>query len=395
MNPDFSNTATAFAHLSDKKLKQALFLFSFITKPFWVKSGKILLSIAKKLGIPYGWAVRNNIFSHFCGGENIEQCKPAIAKLASLGCYSILDYSAEGLNGEENFDAVCSEIKKTIEFSKESKHIGFGVFKFTGICDFALLEKISRNEPLNETEQQQWNNALLRAESIFKLAHSYQLPVFVDAEETWIQPAIDRMIEPLMVQLNRQTALVYTTIQMYRSNSLDLLKHLIDNARRSGFIAGVKLVRGAYMEKERIRAAKLGYPSPIHVDKNATDSAFNEAVTLCIHNIDHIHCCIATHNEDSCKHGISLMKQVGIKPGDKRVCFAQLYGMSDHITFNLAATGYYVAKYLPYGPIEKVMPYLVRRAEENSSVRGQSNREIDNLKRELQRRKGTKLKQRI
>lgn len=386
MKPDFTNISVAFSHLTDKELKRAVFLFSFITKPFWVNIGKFFLVIAKTLRIPYGWAVRKNVFRHFCGGETIEKCIPAMQKLSKANCFSILDFSAEGLEGEKNFDSVCAEIQRTIDFAGSNAGISFGVYKFTGMCEFSLLEKVSENAVLSQEDQLKWQKAKQRAESIFSLAASKNIPVFVDAEETWIQPAIDSMLEPMMEYYNKQSAIVFTTIQMYRSDSFGMVNTLIEKARAGNYIAGVKLVRGAYMEKERNRALRLGYPSPIHVDKASTDNAFNEAVRLCIQNIEHIHLCIASHNEHSCQMSADFMLHSGINYDDKRIWFAQLYGMSDHITFNLAASGFRVAKYLPYGPVEKVMPYLVRRAEENSSVAGQSNREIENLKRELKRR---------
>ncbi len=387
MNPDFSNTEKAFRHLSDKDLKRALFLFSFITKPFWVKTGKLLVSLARFLYIPYGWAVKKNVFAHFCGGETMDKCVPTIEKLASNNCYSILDYSAEGLQGEENFDAVCGEILGTIELSQKNNNISFGVFKFTGMAEFSVLEKVSSGGPMSSDEQNSWNNALKRALKIIEAGSEAGLPVFVDAEETWIQPAIDSMIESMMLRFNKDSALAFTTVQMYRKDGVQKVQKLIEHAKIYGYVSGVKLVRGAYMEKERERALKHGYPSPIHPTKAETDKAFNDAVELCIENIQHIHLCIATHNERSCSLAVEKMQSRNLSPEDQRVWFAQLYGMSDHITFNLAGLNYRTAKYLPYGPVQKVMPYLIRRAEENSSVRDQSNREIENFRKEISRRK--------
>ncbi len=385
-SPDFTNTKLAFAYLSDKEVKKAVFLFSFLTKPFWVKTGKMMLAVTRFFHIPYGWAVRRNIFSHFCTGVTIEQCSPVIQKLARFNCYSILDYSAEGLQGEANFDSVCSEILSTINMAYKNKHIAFGVFKFTGMVDFALLEKISSGSELIDNDRTLWKNALNRAETIFAAAAKFQHPVFVDAEETWIQPAIDSMADEMMLKFNRNGAVVFTTVQMYRVDGLEKVGQLIEHAKNNGYVSGVKLVRGAYMEKERERADKHGYPSPVHPTKPDTDKAFDDAVELCLSNRDHIHVCIATHNEHSCMNAVEKMNTFNIDKNDRRVWFAQLFGMSDHITFNLAHAGYNTAKYLPYGPVQKVMPYLVRRAEENSSVADQSNREILNFRKELQRR---------
>ena len=387
MKPNFTNTEIAFKHLSNFELAKATFLFTFITKPFWVTLGKSLIFIAKTLRIPYGWALKRNVFRHFCGGTKVDNCNPVIQKLGDYGCYSILDYSAEGQQGEENFDKVCQEILKTIDIAKTQPFISFGVFKFTGMTSFELLEKVAAETPLTEKEQQNWENAMRRVTSIYEKAASLQLPIFVDAEDSWIQPAIDKMVFEMMPRFNKEQPIVFTTIQMYRTAGIPMLETLIQKAKTENFKAGVKLVRGAYMENERTRAFEMRYASPIHNTKSDTDHAFNQAVAICIDNIDTIHVCVATHNEESCSLAISRMEEKGMAPNDKRVAFAQLYGMSDHITFNLAHSGYYVSKYLPYGPVEKVMPYLIRRAEENSSVADQSNREITNFKAELQRRR--------
>jgi proline dehydrogenase len=387
MRPDFSNTEIAFKHMSYKELRRAIFLFRFITKPFWVSFGKAMLKFAVFMRIPYGWAVRWNIFKHFCGGTSIENCVPLIEKLAIHNCFSILDYSAEGQDGEDNFDAVCNEIKGSVQLAKVNTSISFGVFKFTGMISFELLEKSSAGHTLNSQEQTSMNKAVSRADQIFQTASQASIPVFVDAEETWIQNAIDAMTLSMMEKHNTLSPVVFTTIQMYRRDGLQQLMALIDLAKEKGFVAGVKLVRGAYMEKERNRAQKLGYSSPIHSTKTNTDKMFNEAVKLCLHNLNHIHVCIATHNELSCLLVSEIMEEQNIDKKDKRIWFAQLYGMSDHITFNLSNNNYCVSKYLPYGPVQKVMPYLIRRAEENSSVAAQSNREIENFKKELQRRK--------
>lgn len=386
MKPNFRNTSIAFKHLSNRELRRAVILFTFITKPFWVNIGKNALLIAKFLRIPYGWAVKRNIFQHFCGGTRVDKCEPVIEKLGKFGAYSILDYSAEGLQGESNFDHVCEEILKTIEVAKNQKHISFGVFKFTGMTSFELLEKVASKVPLSNNEQQLWIAAKNRAKRIYQKASEIGLSIFVDAEDSWIQPAIDEMVYEMMPIFNWEKPIVYTTIQMYRTEGLKMLHELHQFAIVNQCKAGVKLVRGAYMENERARAFQMRYASPIHFTKKDTDQAYDEAVSFCLENLDQIDVCVATHNEESCEKAIEKMESLGIEAGDKRVAFAQLFGMSDHITFNLAHSGYYVSKYLPYGPVQKVMPYLVRRAEENSSVTDQSNREIENFKRELTRR---------
>ena len=386
MKPNFRNTSIAFQHLTNGELRRAIFLFTFITKPFWVNIGKSLLMIAKFLRIPYGWAVKRNIFQHFCGGTRVDKCEPVIEKLGKFGAYSILDYSAEGLQGESNFDLVCEEILKTIEVAKNQKHISFGVFKFTGMTSFELLEKVASKAPISSDEMQLWNAAKNRAKRIYQKASEIGLSIFVDAEDSWIQPAIDEMVYEMMPLFNQEKPIVYTTIQMYRTEGLKMLHELHQFTVKNNCKAGVKLVRGAYMENERTRAFQMRYASPIHFTKKDTDQSYDEAVSFCLENLDQIYVCIATHNEESCEKAIEKMEALGIQAGDKRVAFAQLFGMSDHITFNLAHSGYYVSKYLPYGPVQKVMPYLVRRAEENSSVADQSNREIENFKREITRR---------
>ena len=386
MKPNFRNTSIAFQHLTNGELRRAIFLFTFITKPFWVNIGKNLLMIAKFLRIPYGWAVKRNIYQHFCGGTNVDKCEPVINKLGKYGAYSILDYSAEGLQGESNFDLVCEEILKTIEIAKNQKYVSFGVFKLTGMTSFELLEKVASKATLSNEEIGLWNAAKNRAKRIYQKASEIGLSIFVDAEDSWIQPAIDELVYEMMPLFNKAKPIVYTTIQMYRTEGLQMLHELHQFAVKNNCKAGVKLVRGAYMENERARAFEMRYASPIHFTKKDTDQAYNEAVSFCLENLDQIHVCVATHNEESCEKAIEKMETLGIEAGDKRVAFAQLYGMSDHITFNLAHSGYNVSKYLPYGPVQKVMPYLVRRAEENSSVTDQSNREIENFKREITRR---------
>ena len=384
---DFSNTEISYKHLTNKDLKRASFIFSVITKPFLVKTGKIFIRLAKFTRIPYGWAVRGNIFRHFCGGETIKQCLPVIQKLATGKCSSILDYSAEGLSGEKSFEKVKTEILSTLEIASTNTNISFGVFKMTGIADFSLLERISAQGRVLEEDRQLWQVVTSRVHEIFSSAKQKDIPVFVDAEETWIQPAIDMLIEEMMIQFNQEKPIVYTTIQMYTTIGFEKIRQLISFAEKNNIIAGVKLVRGAYMEKERDRAKEKGQASPVFDTKAHTDKSFNDAITYCFEKINAIHFCIASHNEQSNSLAHTIFETNNIELNDPRISFAQLYGMSDHITFNLAQSGFNVSKYLPYGPVQKVMPYLIRRAEENSSVAIQSNRELQNIRRERQRRK--------
>lgn len=386
MKIDFQNTENAFKLKTTSELKRARLLFNFITKPWFVSFGKFSVNIANKLRIPYAFFVKSNIFSHFCAGERIDECNSTINKLASFNCFSILDYSAEGLSDEASFDDVKNEVLKTLAEARKNKNIVFGVFKFTGMSEFEILEKISAAKDLNKTEEKSWKNSLSRAEEIFEQAYKDKISVFVDAEETWIQSAIDKMTRPLMLKYNKEMPVVFDTIQMYTADSLQRVGELIEFAKMNNIVAGVKLVRGAYMEKERERAEKYNYASPIHKTKTDTDQAFNEAVDLCLQNLKFINVCIASHNEESNQLAVEKMSSLSIALNDKRVWFAQLYGMSDHISFNLSKAGLNVAKYLPYGEVKRVMPYLIRRAEENSSMISQTNRELDNIKNELRRR---------
>lgn len=387
MKIDFQNTENAFKLKTTNELKRADLLFNYITKPWFVSFGKFSVNIANKLRIPFAFLVKGNIFAHFCAGERIEECNSTINKLATLNCFSILDYSAEGLSDEASFDDVKDEVLKTLAEAKKNKNIVFGVFKFTGMSEFEILEKISANIQLTAKEEKSWENSLSRAEEIFELAFKDKISVFVDAEETWIQSAIDKMTRPLMLKYNKEMPVVYDTIQMYTADSLQRVGELIEFAKQNKIIAGVKLVRGAYMEKERERAKQLNYLSPIHKTKSDTDQAFNAAVDLCLKNLDFINVCIASHNEESNQLAVDKMINLSIALNDKKVWFAQLFGMSDHISFNLSKAGLNVAKYLPYGEIKRVMPYLIRRAEENSSMISQTNRELVNIKNELKRRK--------
>jgi len=384
---NFQNTEIAFQHYTNNQLRKAAILFKFITKPTLVRIGKMLYHIASKLHIPVKWALKPTLFSHFCGGETISECEQMIQTLAQANVDTILDYSAEGLEDEQSFYNVRNVVKDTLELAKTNHHIRFGVFKFTGMCYFNLLETISEGKTLNQEQTTLWNNALQRAKDIFDAAVLSNIPVYIDAEETWIQGAIDEMAENMMLEYNKTAPLVFTTIQMYRADSLDKVKSLIDFAKQHQITAGVKLVRGAYMEKERDRANQNVYHCPIHPNKQATDEAFNTAVKMCLENIHCIHVCIATHNEQSCLFAAQQMNELSIVSNDNRVWFSQLLGMSDHITFNLSSSGYNTTKYVPFGPLNKVMPYLIRRAEENSSVQSQSNRELRNIQTELQRRK--------
>lgn len=390
MKLTFDNTEIAFAHRSKAELSKAYWLFKLVGNPSLVKLGKVLTRIALTLRLPIGWALRWNIFEHFCGGETISDCASTTKVLDRYGIGTILDYSVEGKESEADFDATTEETIRTVETAHGNAHIPFCVFKVTGVARFALLEKVNAQSPLTPAESAEFERVKLRINRIAKRAHETGTPVFIDAEESWIQDAIDRLCHELMVQYNRERAIVYNTVQLYRHDRLRFLEKAIAEAREQGYHYGVKLVRGAYMEKERNRAAEHGYADPIQPNKAATDRDFDAAVELCLRNIDAVAFCAGTHNEASSLSLARKIEEGQLTSNDSRIYFAQLYGMSDHISFNLSHAGYNVAKYVPYGPIREVIPYLIRRAEENTSVKGQTGRELSLIMRERQRRKTAK-----
>lgn len=384
----FDNTEVAFRSKTDKDLKQAHFLFSIIGKPAIVKFGKVATNFSLQVGLPIKGIIRKTIFKQFCGGETIDACAGKIAELHQFGVGTILDYSVEGKTEEKDFEHTTQEIIQTIEKANGNEAIPFAVFKMTGITRFGLLEKINdTNAILNDKEKVEVQGLLERVDRICKRGFELNVPVFIDAEDYCIQDAIDRITTSMMAKYNQNTGLIYNTLQMYRHDRYAFIKQAIEQAKIGGYHYGVKLVRGAYMEKERERAEKMGYTDPIQPNKEATDRDYNLTLDFILQNIEWMTLCAGSHNEESALFLIEKMKEYGIEKNDKRIYFAQLLGMSDHISFNLANEGFNVAKYVPYGPIEEVMPYLLRRAEENTSVAGQTGRELTLLKKEKARRK--------
>jgi proline dehydrogenase len=394
MEPDpkisFDDTAIAFSYKSTSELRKANFIFSLVNHP-WVSSAATgITRMALKLHLPIEGIIRNTAFSHFCGGETIDDSEAAIQKLGKFGVGTILDYSVEGEHTEAGFDKTLNELLLTLDKAGRSKHIPFSVFKVTGLASTELLEKIQRSDKLTKADQAAFDRVRGRVDAICRKAYETKTPVLVDAEETWIQEPIDNLADEMMALYNKEEAIVFNTYQLYRTESLGNLKAAHKKAEDNNYFVGAKVVRGAYMEKERERAAKAGYPSPIQPDKEASDKAFNEALQFCIRHIDRIAVMCGSHNEYSNRYLAQLMAQEGVKRNDRRVWFAQLYGMSDNISFNLAKAGYNVAKYVPYGPVRSVMPYLFRRASENTSVAGQSSRELVLIRKELARRKASR-----
>ena len=385
---EFENTEIAFKGKSSKDLRRAYWLFKIVANPSAVKFGKWATNFALKTHIPIKWAIKPTIFRQFCGGESIQESLQTSNSLAEYGIQTILDYSIEGKTKEEDFDKTVEEIIATIHEAKQNSNIPFAVFKITGICRFEVLENTNNSrENLSPELASAYEKLKSRVEKICSEAYSCNVPIFIDAEESWIQNSIDHIVREMSLKFNLNSPIVYNTIQLYRHDRLDFLKSQIEDAKTNNYQLGVKLVRGAYMEKERERALEKNYPSPIHKDKEACDKDFDLALRLVVENIGMVSVCAGTHNEESSKLLTQLLETNGLSHDDSRVLFAQLLGMSDHISYNLANVNYKVAKYVPYGPIKEVLPYLIRRAEENTSVAGQTTRELSLITKERERRK--------
>jgi len=383
----FDNTEKAFISKSDKDLRRSYRLFKIIGNPTFVKIGGFFTPIALKLRLPIKGIIKNTIYKQFVGGETIEDCDKTIEALGKYNIGTILDYSVEGKEAEADFDACCKETIETIHRAHNDKHIPFCVFKVTGLARFALLEKVSAKQALDEEEKKEWERVRERVKKICGESYSKDKPVFFDAEESWIQQAIDDLCNENKERFNKEKAIVYNTYQLYRHDRLIYLEDCIKHAKQNNYHIGAKLVRGAYMEKERKRALESGYSSPIQLNKEGSDKDYNLALEICVKNIDHVSLCAGTHNEKSSLYLVELMAKYNISPGDPRIYFSQLLGMSDHISYNLSLAGYNVAKYVPYGPVEEVLPYLLRRAAENTSVKGQTGRELALIIKEKERRK--------
>lgn len=383
----FENTEVAFRHASNSDLKRAYWLFKVINSNFLVSIGPPLTAFALKIGLPIQGLIKKTIFRQFCGGENIRECETTIQTLAKGGVGTILDYSIEGEDDEKVFDETRDEILRTIRRAAKDPSIPITVFKVTGVARFALLQKMDERMPLTDAETEEWQRVADRVLAICEKAYQAGVPVMIDAEESWIQDTIDLLAINMMRRFNKERAIVYNTYQLYRADKLASLKQDSETAKADQFLLGAKLVRGAYMEKERNRADELGYPSPIQPDKFTTDRDFNFALDYCTDNINNIAFVAGTHNEDSCRFLTDLLRMKEIDPKHKHVYFAQLLGMSDNLSFNLADAGYNVAKYVPYGPIKAVMPYLFRRAQENTAISGQMSRELSLIVKEMKRRK--------
>jgi proline dehydrogenase len=399
----FDNTEFAFAYKTTKELKKARFLFSSMGIGWLVQLGTRLTPWAIKAHLPINGLIRNTIFKQFVGGETLQETAKVADKLSQYNVQVILDYGVEGMEGEASFDHGADEFIKVIQYAATQPNIPYMSIKLTGFARFGLLEKLDaaadsrsgvegriNTDVLNTEEKEEWERVVNRLIKICTAAERNNVGVLVDAEETWIQDPVDAITMQMMERYNQSKAVVYNTIQLYRHDRLQFLKDSLEAAERKNFIFGAKIVRGAYMEKERKRAAEKGYPSPIQPDKESTDRDYNAAVEFCVEHLDKLFLIVASHNEYSNLYTTQLLQQKGLPLQHSRVHFSQLLGMSDNITFNLAKAGCSVSKYLPFGPLKDVIPYLMRRAQENSSVSGHTGRELQLIKKELSRRAGNK-----
>lgn len=387
MNKLFNNTKVAFSLKKDSELERAYFLFKMIANEPLVRIGTAMTNFAIKAHLPVEGLIRATVFDHFCGGVSEDDCVPVIDKMYAKKVCSVLDYSVEGKVDEAQFDAAFDMTIKLLDFVKEKEAIPFAVFKPTGFGRIELYEKVGNKIELTADQTEEWNRVVARYDKVCALAKEKDVKLLIDAEESWMQDAADDIVADMMRKYNTEKAIVFNTLQMYRWDRLDYLKELHTEAKAKGFYIGMKLVRGAYMEKENERAMENDYTSPICESKEATDRNFNNGVTYMLENSGILSLFSGTHNEDSSYLVMQLMQENNIPTDSDSVWFGQLYGMSDHISYNLSKAGYNVAKYLPFGPVKDVMPYLIRRAEENTSVAGQTTRELNLLKEERRRRK--------
>jgi len=384
---NFENTEIAFATKTDLYLKKARWLFKLMSMGWLIKLGSPFLELALKINLPVKGLIKSTVFEHFCGGESIEDCESRIKELGDFNVKTILDYSVEGKQREADFDRFLGKAVASIERSRKDSNVPFCVFKMTALIPFKLLQKVSAKEHLTEEESVIFLRGRNRVDIICNYAYNSGIPIMIDAEESWIQDAIDEIALIMMHRYNREKVLVFNTAQLYRHDRLDYIKKLYQQSIEEGFYIGIKIVRGAYIEKERARAKRKGYQDPIQVDKEATDRDFNASMEFCLNHTERIALCCGTHNEESSYLLTKMMKEKGLPNDLPMVYFSQLLGMSDHISFNLAREGYNVTKYVPYGPVKEVMPYLIRRAEENTSIAGQTGRELNLIMTELERRK--------
>ncbi len=383
----FDNTSIAFQNKSDGELLLSYLIFGLTKSPLLVKFLSQAAKITLALGLPVKPLIKATVFRQFCGGEKQKEYSRVIDRLSKAEIGAILDYSVEGTEDEAGFESTKNELLKIIEQSKDNPGIPCTCMKMTAIGPFELYRKVTAGEALDAREQREWSQVKARLEAICEASCQAGKPIYIDAEETWIQDAIDDLAEAMMARYNRSSAIVFTTLQLYRWDRNDYFRELIRRARANGHQLGIKIVRGAYIEKERERARRLGYRSPINDTKADTDREYDRAVEIFVDNIDVVDICVGTHNEASCRRLLKLMAERKLPNDHPHIFFSQLYGMSDNISYNLASAGYNVSKYLPYGPVESTLPYLARRAEENTAIAGQMSKELEIIINERKRRK--------
>ena len=384
---NFQNTEIAYKLKSNKQLLKTLFIFRLISSRTLVSVFTKIISLSLKLNLPISGILNRTVFKQFCAGIDEKDSIQVVKKLKKLNVNSYMHYASEGIESEKDFDNNFKIIIRTINITKKNTALPFTVFKASSLGKFNLFEKKSAGSALSEIEKQLWNKTIDRIKSCCNHAASQNVRIFIDAEESWIQPIIDEIAESLMEKFNQEKAIIFTTLQMYRKDRLKYLKKIFQNSIKKEYKLGIKLVRGAYMEKENERAYKNGLPSPIFENKIQTDLSFNSALDLILLKIEKCDLFVGTHCEKSIKKILKWMKEKKIANGYSKIWFSQLFGMADHISFNLAFQGYQVVKYVPYGPIKEVVPYLIRRAEENTSVNSQLSKEIYLIKKEMKRRK--------
>jgi len=384
---DFSNTEIAFKAKSNGDLRNSYMLFKALGYNWLVQVGPAMVNAAFAVSLPIKGIIKSTVFKQFCGGESIEDCAKTIESLNKYGIGTILDYSVEGKEAEEDFEHTTKETIETIAKAQNNPKIPFSVFKVTGLARMDLLNKVNDGKTLSSDETDEFARVKERVNRICKSAYDKNVRIFIDAEESWIQKTIDNLADEMMEMYNKSEAIVYNTLQFYRHDRLAFLKQSYQKAADNNYHLGVKLVRGAYMEKERVRAQQLSYTDPIQPNKEASDEDYNEGLQFCVKHIDRIAICAGTHNEESCKILAEMMAEAKLTNNDRRIYFSQLFGMSDNLSYNLANAGHNVAKYLPYGPVKAVMPYLFRRAQENTSAKGQAGRELTLILREMKRRR--------
>jgi proline dehydrogenase len=383
----FDNTKTAFRYKTDADLTRAYWLFQVMNKRRLVKVGEFLTNFALGIRLPVAWAIKPTLYKHFVGGESIQECIPTVRLLEKFKVAAILDYSVEGGKDAQAMDRTLAETLLTITNAATDPNISFAVFKPTAFASTETLEKASSGIALGTRIAEEAEKFKQRVEILSKEAYINGIPLMIDAEDSWYQSFVDEVVTEMMEKYNKEKAIIYNTLQMYRTDRLEFLKTTLQKAIAGNYMVGIKFVRGAYMERERKRASEIGYKSPVQPDKEATDKAYDDALTYSAEHIDRISIFNGTHNEKSNQHLVNLMQKYNLKNNDPRIWFAQLYGMSDHISFNLAFEGYNVAKYIPYGPVKNILPYLIRRAEENTSIAGQMGRELSLIVQERNRRK--------